>query len=69
MNAKLVTVRMALTDLVQDRREKGQGTLEYVAMVVVAAIIVLAVVTYLSGVDLGGILSAAVDNVLGALGG
>jgi hypothetical protein len=48
------------TRLFQLRNEAGQGTLEYVGMIIVAAIIVVAVLDATDQIDLGQIFS---DNV------
>ena len=69
MTRPYIVAKHKLSNLLEDHKEKGQGTLEYVAMVVVAAIIVLGVVTYLSGIDLAGDLKTQVDKVLSVLGG
>lgn len=37
--------------VVQDRAEKGQGTLEYVGMIALAAVLVAAVVGFFGGGD------------------
>lgn len=51
------------------RNERGQGTLEYVGMVAVAALIVVAVIGVAKGVNLGGIITDAVGSVKGAITG
>ena len=45
------------------RDEAGQGTLEYVGMIAVAAILVLAVLEATDTVDLGGFFTDQVDRV------
>jgi len=44
-------------------RERGQGTLEYVGMIIVAAILVVAVLEVTDAVDLGGVFQTAVESV------
>ena len=45
------------------RGERGQGTLEYVGMIIVAAIIVVAVLDATDSIDLGAIFSDNVSKV------
>lgn len=56
-----------LLDKAKSRREAGQGTLEYVAMVAVACIIIAAVVAVLkpAGATLGSLVSTALAKVTG----
>jgi Flp pilus assembly pilin Flp len=49
----------------RDGDERGQGTLEYVGMVVAVAVVVVAVIAVLRGVDLGGKIHDAFTNVFG----
>lgn len=53
------------------RRERGQGTLEYVAMIAVAAIIIVAVAGFLKdqGPVIKGWVETAINNVKGVVGG
>jgi len=44
-------------------RERGQGTLEYVGMIIVAAILVVAVLEVTDAVDLGQVFQTAVEKV------
>jgi hypothetical protein len=46
------------------RTERGQGTLEYVGMIIVAAILVVAVLE-VAGVDVGGAFQSAIESVIG----
>lgn len=46
------------------RNERGQGTLEYVGMVIVAAIVIGLVVTVAKGSNIATGFSSAVDKVL-----
>ena len=59
MTKALVKTQVRMQQLVADR-DAGQGTLEYVGMIIVAAIIVTAVIAVLTDIDLGKIFS---DNV------
>jgi hypothetical protein len=71
MNNLLITLyvwHLTAADKLKARREAGQGTLEYVGMIAVAAIIIVAVVGVAKSADLGSIFSAAVDKVKSAIG-
>ncbi|WP_435743812.1 hypothetical protein [Nocardioides sp. SYSU DS0663] len=45
--------------------ERGQGTLEYVGMIIVAAGIVVLVLEAANAIDLGAVFSEAVNSVTG----
>jgi hypothetical protein len=62
---KFLTLMLALQTRVAERDEKGQGTLEYVGMIVVAALLAAAVIAAANGVDLGGVFTDAVNSVVG----
>ena len=62
MSTKLLTMHLRVTQAGQGR-ERGQGTLEYVGMIAVAALLIAAVVTAFSGADLGGVVGRALDKV------
>lgn len=51
------------TRMLVERDEKGQGTLEYVGMIIVAAILAVAVLEVTNTIDLGGIFSNQVSKV------
>lgn len=74
MNSLLLTL-MVLTDNAADRlkkrREAGQGSLEYVGMIAIAALIVAAMVVIVGkfGPGLGSVVDAAIAKVQGILGG
>ncbi|QDP96622.1 hypothetical protein FOE78_12500 [Microlunatus elymi] len=51
------------TSKLRDRREAGQGTLEYVGMIAVAAVIVVAVIGVLKGAELGTWIQGFITNV------
>lgn len=57
----------ARTMLAEDR-EKGQGTLEYVGIAVVAAILVLAVVQAVTDADITGAITTQINNIINAGG-
>jgi len=70
MNKLILTalvLQMTLTDKLKARRESGQGTLEYVGMFAVAAIIVVTIIGLAKGFDFGGIVTAAIAYVTKAL--
>jgi hypothetical protein len=62
MTKSLVRTQIRLRQLVANR-ESGQGTLEYVGMIIVASIIVVAVLNVLGAIDLGAIFSKNIKNV------
>jgi hypothetical protein len=47
------------------RRDRGQGTLEYVGMIAVAAILVIAILQATKSVDLAGFFTDQIDRVKG----
>ena len=57
---------LALT--AQPREEKGQGTLEYVGIVIIAAILVLAIVGAVQGADIGTTVTNKIKEITGAGG-
>lgn len=60
---KFLTLMIALQTRVANRDEKGQGTLEYVGMIIVAAIVAVAVLEVTGAVDLGGVFQAQIEKV------
>lgn len=60
MNSTLRTVIARLDAL---DNERGQGTLEYVGMIIVAAILAVAVLTAVGSIDLGSVFSSAISKV------
>lgn len=50
------------------RDEKGQGTLEYVGIVIIAAILVLAVVGAIKGAKIGDVITEQIGKITGAGG-
>ena len=72
MNKLILTalvLQMTLTDKIKARRESGQGTLEYVGMFAVAAIIVVTIIGLADGFDFGGIVTKAIAYVTSNLPG
>jgi hypothetical protein len=65
MTKRFITLRLHLTQALVRRSDAGQGTLEYVGMIIVAAVIAVAVMGALKGVDLGNAVTTAVNSVLG----
>lgn len=59
----LVVWHLTAVDKLKARREAGQGTLEYIAMIAVAALVVVAVVGAFKGADIGGMVTAAINKV------
>jgi hypothetical protein len=50
-------------------RDRGQGTLEYVGMIAVAATLVIAILQATRSVDLAGFFTAAIEAITGFGGG
>ncbi|HEX8496820.1 MAG TPA: hypothetical protein VF661_06460 [Actinomycetales bacterium] len=72
MTDAMIRLQIRATDQlakVQDRRDAGQGALEYVGMVAVAALIVIAILGLVGTWDIGGIVTGAVTRVRTAAGG
>lgn len=46
------------------RDQRGQGTLEYVGIVVVAALLVAAIVGAVKGADIGGFVAGKISEIL-----
>jgi hypothetical protein len=51
-----------------EERDRGQGTLEYLGIVIVAAILVIALVGAFNKFDLGAKIGAQLDKISGAGG-
>lgn len=64
MTKALVKTQIRLQQLVT-KGEAGQGTLEYVGMIIVAAILVTIVVTVINGTDVAGKFTTAVNKIVG----
>ena len=66
MNQLLVTLyvwQLTATDTLRQRRDAGQGSLEYVAAIAVAAIIIAAVVGAVSGADIKGWATGLIQGI------
>jgi len=61
---KLYSSILALT--AAPRNEKGQGTLEYVGIVIIAALLVTAIVTAIRGTDIGGTITTKITEIINA---
>jgi hypothetical protein len=67
----LMILHSSIVDRVKGRRDAGQGSLEYVGMIAVAAIIIaaVAVVATAAGPQIGAFITAAIAKVQAAVGG
>jgi hypothetical protein len=65
MNKALELLIAFQTRMLMVRNERGQGTLEYVGMTIVAAILVVAVLEVTDTVDLGSVFQEAIESVTG----
>ncbi|MGH3355092.1 MAG: hypothetical protein ACRDOJ_04290 [Nocardioidaceae bacterium] len=67
MNAKMIALYAGMSarmrHALEARGEKGQGTLEYVGIVVVAALLVAAVVGAVEGADIEGFISGKISEI------
>jgi len=45
--------------------DKGQGTLEYVGIVVIAALLVTAIFAAVNGADIGGVITTKLSEITG----
>ena len=63
MTKALVKTQIRLQQLTA-RRDAGQGTLEYVGMIIVAAILVTIVVTAVKSTDIAGSFQKAIDGII-----
>jgi len=68
MTRMFVKTRIRLTKALEGRQEAGQGTLEYVGIVIIAAILILAVIAAVNAFDLQGKLSTEFSKITGAGG-
>ena len=72
MNQLLVTLyvwQLTATDKLKQRREAGQGSLEYVAAIAVAAIIIVAVVGAVNSANLGAWATGLIEKIKSSTGG
>lgn len=65
---KFYSSMLAVTAARGDKRgdEKGQGTLEYVGIVIIAALLVTAIVTAIRGTDIGGTITTKINEIINA---
>jgi hypothetical protein len=67
MNSKMIELYAVLSaHLTAARNEKGQGTLEYVGIVVVAAILVGAVVDAINGGEITAAIKGKITEIINA---
>lgn len=59
----LYMVQLTVTGKLRSRRESGQGALEYVGMIAVAALIIALVVAAVSGPTLGDWISGVITKI------
>lgn len=64
MTKKLVAVQVWFDKAVEGRRDAGQGTLEYVGMIIVAALVVVAVAGAVDGGKIAEKATEMIDKVL-----
>jgi hypothetical protein len=65
MTRTLIATRIRLVNALQNRGDAGQGTMEYVGMLIAVAVIVAAVAGALTKVDLGSKVSSAFTSAFG----
>ena len=63
---KFLTLMLALQTRVAERDEKGQGTLEYVGIVVIAALLVGAIVAAINPGEITGKIQEKISEILNA---
>lgn len=66
MTAKLATRYTTALATMSDRKERGATALEYVGMIIVAAIIVGAIVSVINADLISGAVQTAVNTILGS---
>jgi len=72
MNQLLVTLyvwQLTAGDKLKQRREAGQGSLEYIAAIAVAAIIIVAVVGAVNSANLGTWATGLIDKIKNSTAG
>ncbi|HEU4545507.1 MAG TPA: hypothetical protein VM428_08085 [Microlunatus sp.] len=72
MNQLLVTLyvwQLTAGDKLKQRREAGQGSLEYIAAIAVAAIIIVAVVGAVNSANLGAWATGLIQKIKDSTGG
>lgn len=66
MTRALVATRVRLVKAFEERAEKGQGTLEYVGMIALAALLVMAIVgAFGNGKTLATKVTGAISDITG----
>lgn len=68
MTRMFVKTKIRLAKALEGRQEAGQGTLEYVGIVIVAAILILAVIAAVTAFDLESKLATEFSKITGAGG-
>jgi hypothetical protein len=61
---KLYSTMLTLTVAPAKKDEKGQGTLEYLGIVIIAALLVGAVVTAVKGVHIGDVVGQKIQDII-----
>jgi len=61
----LIMLQATATDKLSARREAGQGTLEYIAMLLIAGVLIVALITAFNGVGdaLGNKVKSILDKI------
>ncbi len=67
MSTKLIALRTTIFQSIEARRsgDAGQGSLEYIGAILVAAAVVAVVIAAVAGIDVAGALQDAVTAVTG----
>jgi hypothetical protein len=65
MTRSLIATRIRLTNALQNRGDEGQGTMEYVGMLIAVAVIVAAVAAALTQTNLGSRVTSAFSSAFG----
>jgi hypothetical protein len=65
MTRSLIATRIRLVNALQNRGDAGQGTMEYVGMLIAVAVIVAAVAGVLTKTNLGGKVTDAFNSAFG----
>lgn len=60
---KFYSTMLALTVAPRDKNEKGQGTLEYLGIVIIAALLVTAIVGAVKGVNIAAVVTAQITKI------
>jgi hypothetical protein len=64
MNQKYIALRTWLARTLDGRRDAGQGTLEYVGAIVIAAVVVVAVMAAFKNLPIANAVTTAVNHIL-----